>query len=217
MAVEDLTAYTKVDPGSKFTVASNTITYNNLGHGDEAYVYDDKGVNHFDGDYEHLLDIDMSPSSTDGSVVFPWLLANELGSWNTIFTGGYDMNTLQLYKSSDNIRFGLGEMSGSFFWDFYIDVVDTEYYLKFVRDESIGVHGTLYCYIYDDALRTNLVNTLSLALHEKADFKYIYGICASGSGGTIRNMWGTVSNLNLDPSIGNDSSAFFFFRGGSHE
>ncbi len=72
---------------------------------------------------------------------------------------------------------------------------DTDYYLKVTRDESEGTYGKLYCYIYSDSVRLTLVDTLTVTLTEKQDFRYQFG-SISHDGTTGGKAWsGTISNL----------------------
>jgi len=74
---------------------------------------------------------------------------------------------------------------------------NTDYYLTLKRDEAIGTYGTLYAYIYSDSARTTLVDTLTVTLTEKQDFRYLFGMISYDSA-TGNNAWsGTISNLVL--------------------
>ena len=55
MAIEDFSTYTETDPNSKIAVTSSKIDVSAIDRGDNAYVYDDKGSNFFDGDFEFLF------------------------------------------------------------------------------------------------------------------------------------------------------------------
>ena len=80
--------------------------------------------------------------------------------------------------------------------DSWLSTVNTDYYPKVKRDEAVGTYGTIYAYIYSDADRTSLSDTLSVALHEKRDFRYIYGINSLGADNNYV-CTGYVKNLDL--------------------
>lgn len=69
------------------------------------------------------------------------------------------------------------------------------YYLEIERDEGVGTFGTLYCRIYDDEARTNLVDTLSLTLRANQDLRYVYALNTYESGTSATGM---ATGLSLD-------------------
>jgi len=200
MAFEDFTTYVEVDPNNRYAVAANTITINDLSRDEVAYIVKDKGVDFFDGDYTHLIKYRTASSSVIISTVYAWLLANKVaGGWTidqTVPTLGSHSLELQEIGITANCILGERVAGGSFFKDQFSGVVNTQYYSKIVRDESIGTFGTLYCFIYTDPARTVLVDTLSVALHEKMDFRYIYA--ANSYDFTESKAYdGTIENLDL--------------------
>jgi hypothetical protein len=70
----------------------------------------------------------------------------------------------------------------------------TTYSIIIMRDDDAGTYGTLYAYIYNGS---TLVDTLSIALTESQDLRYMYAYSsyAVGSGGTTINQ--TVSSVYL--------------------
>jgi len=80
--------------------------------------------------------------------------------------------------------------------DEYAAAINTTYYNKVKRDEAIGDNGTLYMYIYSDAGRTNLLDTLSVALTSKVDFRYFYVAQNTDTGGADE-CYGWLENLDL--------------------
>ena len=45
-----------------------------------------------------------------------------------------------------------------------------QYWIKIKRDESVGINGTLYCYIYDEVGMSIPIGTLTLTLKTKEDY-----------------------------------------------
>lgn len=186
MALETLTTYTENDPSSVVTVAANQITVTAARKDAEYQVYKDKGAGHFSGDFTHTVALRYTQWGTYGPSGFCWALANEIVTANlnmsypVLFAGGFNWH----YTSSK--RLVLGETGAEwdseaeewnlvFYWDYYGNIsLNTWYYFTLERDETVGTYGTLYGRIYSDADRTNLVDTLVLALHAKEDFRYAY-------------------------------------------
>ncbi len=83
MANENFTTYTEVDPNSRITKTSTKVTWAALDRNETAYVYKDKGVDFFDGDFTHLLTVYMT-TLVNGSYVYAWALTNDLNSIRVI-------------------------------------------------------------------------------------------------------------------------------------
>jgi hypothetical protein len=197
MAIEDLTTYTEVDPNSKITVTAPKSAWAALPRNADAYVYKDKGAAHFGGNFEHLIDINVSSAQQDGFVVC-WTLANLVNDWKGIDDAGGDLLSVAPYSSSTTqIAIYLYEMvAGTFYYDATAALANGTYYLKIKRDESVGTYGTLYCYIYSNTARTTLLDTLVLTLHEKEDFRYLYAT-QSYNDNTTYQQTGYSQNLDL--------------------
>lgn len=202
MATEDLTTYTEVDPNSHITVITTRSTFANLDRNEDAYVYDDKGVGHFDGDYEHLIDVYLDSSDVDAHVIV-WGLANLVDDARGIDDAGGDEHLVRFTRSHAGYWLRMDEMYAGteYAGSAYGISLDTTYYLKIKRDESVGTYGTLYLYIYSDAARTNLLATQTLTLHEKEDFRYIYVTQALNTNNTPYRTSGYSENLDLQEVV----------------
>jgi len=203
MATEDFTTYTEVDPGSKITVTSSKVSWATLGHNQEAYVYKDKGVDYFDGDFEHLLTVDFS-DATNGGRIQHWVVANDLGGYVPLDDAGKSflcVSSRKVASPSPLWRLRIIEVdSGTEYASTEIGFPQNTLYLKVVRDESVGTYGTLYCYVYTDAARTTLEDTLSLTLHtSKKDYRYIYA-CQTTNNTAVygASEWHTGYTENLE-------------------
>lgn len=199
--MEDFTTYTEVDPGSDLTVTATKIDAVDMARGADTYVADDKGANHFDGDFEHLFEFYMD--SADKSSISPsvWAMANLADSAQDLFDGGNDSYKIAVFTPAiPNIS--LYEIDfPTLYFDTSVNLAyDTLYYVTVKRDESIGSFGQLQCFIYDDAGRTSLVDTLALTLHtDLKDFRWVYGTQNEGTGSG--EFTGFVQNLNLQEGI----------------
>ncbi len=200
--VENFEDYTEVDPNSRITVTATRCTFTALTPAEEAWVYLDKGVDHFDGDFEHLLTVKETAHNVTNNYVTVgvWGLANTIASvWDIASASGSCLAVWHYNNIGNDYRLYLVEIyEGVFAGDAYGDAVEgTVYYTKIKRDEAVGTYGTLYQYIYSDAARTNLLDTTSIALHtSKKDYRYIYGIQASDRDGTV-SLSGYCENLDL--------------------
>ena len=90
---EDFTTYTEVDPNGHIAITSaSLITCTLMARGESCYVYADKGVGHFAGDFTHLVDALVSArSSYSASMASFWGVGNAVGDVNTRQNGGDKM------------------------------------------------------------------------------------------------------------------------------
>ena len=198
MSFEDFTTYVEVDPNAHISVATNVITFTGLARNESAYVYKDAGVDHFNGDFTHLIDA-IYTSVTGTDVLGNWALGNDIGELFLLHSAG--KNALIVFRSeasgvnaNDYLRENDG---GTLYTSSYVDTLSPQNrYYKIKRDENVGTYGTIYLYIYSDAARTNLLSTLSIALHtSKKDYRYIYAVQSYNDG---KAGAGTGRNENLD-------------------
>jgi len=209
---EDLTTYTLF--GNHISRTADRVTWAGLLRNEDAYLYDDKDANHFDGDFEHLFkayweDPNDYPDS-EWAWVVTWALANLVDDWVGIVGANGDGLCISSYlKPNEGVKSTyLRELDGG---SEYSDtsaliVFDTIYYIEVERDESVGTYGTLYAYIctgnyYDDG--GSLVDSMSVALHtSKKDFRYIYAVQSYNSGPAYTyysNGW--LEFLNLQEPV----------------
>jgi len=205
---EDFTSYTEVDTGGFLSQTADRSSWTGMHLASDAYLYDDKGVNHFNGDFEHLVTA-MTNMTGDNCQVGFWMLANDLGNWYTLEDGA--KNALGIFFSryvSYSIGFGitLGELDDG---DGYVDrwtggTSGTVYYVTIKRDEDVGTYGTIYVYVYSDSDRTTLLDTLSLGLNSnKKDYRYIYGAMSNDwMGADNGQMTGYAEYLDLQETGG---------------
>jgi hypothetical protein len=200
MAIEDFSTYTETDPNSKIAVTSSKIDVSAIDRGDNAYVYDDKGSNFFDGDFEFLFEGYIDSATTNGYHAMACALANVN---NKVSTDTNDDQGIRMYREGSASRFLVQEQDGSNGYQTSTGdlSLDTLYYLTLERDEAVGTYGTLYLYTYSDSDRTTLEGSASVALHSsKKDFRYIYGWTNRGDGSG--SPWtGYVQDLDLQGSV----------------
>lgn len=202
MAFEDFSTYTEVDPNSKIGKGTRRITFTDIERNVLAYVNSDKGVNFFDGSFIHLITFNVSASSGN-EVISPWVMSNDIDGSFDLFNPANNFSAFKVRLENPQGVFsidlveidsgGNGWTSGS-----YTLTLGTTYYLKIVRDESVGTYGNLKCYIYDDAGRTNLLATLTITLHvSKKDFRYIFPLLSYEAGPGGFTSTGYTEDLEL--------------------
>lgn len=204
MAYEDFTTYTEFDEGSDITVDSATKvswlaleTRRNTG-----YVYKDKGVNHFNGDFTHKFEMQFSNVGDTAHVSY-WLLANAIGDFEALRVAGEDFYAFRLYDSTEELYLSIYE-NGSVTNDGWAPPgpqASTTYYIEIVRDDDGGANNTgrLTAYIrtgsHSGALQDTLV--VDCAAGEQNDFRYLYCASTRDSSGLPGGTTGFTQNLDI--------------------
>ena len=200
--LQDSADYTESDPAGRVTLSSaNVIAVTNLDDDEEAWVVIDMTADHFDGDFEFHTQINCESNNASGDTCGVWAVANTVDTLTDIdvASGDYlavywhDIPPASNYLVVEECNGGTVNSTVST----TIMSMATEYYLKIKRDESVGTYGTLYCYIYSDVTHETLVETLTLTLTQKQDFRYLYWMVAKESGGTGAAWSGTIQNFQI--------------------
>lgn len=196
MATIDFTTWTQVDPNSRISATAPKMSWAGIKKNETAYGYFDFGANFFDGDYEHLFKIYID-SDENGGYICLRCMSNALGDMRTLQLASEHLEMVTYHTSDPNRTLYLYEAQATNgYTDSYTPALDTPYYCKFKRDESVGTYGTIYLYIYSDFDRTNLLDTLSVALHgEKADYRYLMIPCSYNDSGVNGSNTGYIENL----------------------
>ncbi len=213
MAFEDFGTFTEEDPNSRIVVGTRRVEWTAIIRAEDAWVVKDKGVGFFDGDFVHYLTIRTTDLSATQSVatliVHCWAVATAVGSRQDIIDASeYVISvSLRINNSSGTPILELrvtevvaGDAGASESTSLAL-IEDTTYYLKIVRDESVGTFGTLYCYVYADAARTNLVGSKSLTLRGTTDFRYVYAMQSLGKVSTGFDHSGYSEDLEFLASL----------------
>ena len=217
MAVENYTTYSEYDASGLVTVAANTLAV--AGNNNTAFsVHKVFAAGHFSGDFEHVVAAALNKDSAANLAWCPfWGLSNETAesahSFKEIKAASGDCLYIAQYEDSDSrIWFRLSEIStGTEYEDYYRSgSYDTWYYCEIERDESTGTYGTLLCRIYSDESRTSLVDTLSVTLHEKEDFRTVYAV-SSYYNNSNRPYSQEIKNLDLqEAAAGTPNSTWYY-------
>jgi hypothetical protein len=193
--LQDYTGYTETDTASRLTVAANTLTIVTLDDDEDMRLYKDFTASYFDEDFEHTLKVNVT-LGTGAEACYVWALTNSVANpLGTLRTATTDMLAVEW---KDGVLY-LIEVETSEYTDYTTTLsLSTDYYLRIVRDEAVGTYGTLYCYIYTDREYCELVDTLTLTLHVKNDWQYLWGCGGVGNGGGSTSFSGTIVNLTRD-------------------
>jgi hypothetical protein len=191
--LEDYTGYTEVDGGSDITVGANLLTVSSMSRSVDSWVVSDKDAGHFSGDFTHLLRTQSQSASSAGGRAGVWAIANAVEEIITLL--GADAQVVR-WQNRTSLRV-IEANGGSTINDSSTSLsLDTNYYLTVDRDESEGTYGELTVEIDDSSDRASPVDTLSVTLTEKQDFRYIYGLASVNTGGS--QAWtGLVADLDL--------------------
>lgn len=193
MSVENFTTYTEVEEITDiFSVAANKIDFTDAMMDESSYVYKDFGVGYF-GDFTHLVTFYLS--STNLGSALCWHGYGQQNEITDFYSATGDaLITFMLGRTGFVYSIYCEEKEGGVNGDFdFFDIsVDTPYYL------TISRNGTVYqVLIYDDAGRTNLVDTLLMACITTA-FQYCmaaetYDMNVNAD----RRITGYIENLDL--------------------
>lgn len=194
--LEDFDTYSELDPGDDLVRSGNTVIITGLPRNVESRVWYDKGVGHFDGNFQH--EVDFSLNGQENGLCGVWMLANDLDEIGGLATNNKDALFIKTLIYAEYLRIQLYEYNNGTPQDDSNETLaeSTRYYLRLKRDEEVGDWGLLECFVYDDSGRTNLLFTLGLTLTEKQDFRYIYAVNSQDSSHTY-TISGDVSNLDL--------------------
>jgi len=197
---EDFTTYIEQDANYHIAATELEITFENLDCNEDAWVRKDFGIDFFSGNFAHQLMV-KATGHDDAGMAGVWAMTNILDDLKGIEDASGDfLSLIMLYDTGASAyKLRLRECdSGTLYDDDYTIAVDTEYYLTIHRDETVGSFGTLYCYVYSDAERTDLIDTLAIALHtSKKDFRYLFGVNSYNSAAAVQKLSGVVSYLKI--------------------
>jgi hypothetical protein len=222
MTLEDFTTFTTVDLGDSTIVGTTTSTNISAclhNDADNFYTYLDKGANYYNGDFLFRFKLIISLGSNPHHGVYPqdggrnqfWALANMLGDRQDIINSSENELCLQFYPGqtpSYPMTIALQEIyGGTSYMDTSITIGAATHYISVIRDESVGSYGTAYIYIcagnYYGESGSSTTDILTLTLHGKIDFRYLYALqnWNRTSGFWNYYCWATVNTLEYTPSI----------------
>jgi len=206
MALEDFTTYDETDEDGDITVSANNIDVSSMQRIADSHVSSDKGVDHFNGDFEFIEEVIIASATALSAEIEFCGVANSQESLIDIFNASGNLQTAQVLNSGSETvpSFAAIEIdAGDFENGSQINASeDTQYYCEFERDESVGSFGDLEIRVYDDVGRTSLVGTSTQTLRTaKRDFRYVYALQSKNSGTSAMVWTGDVDNLDLQEAV----------------
>lgn len=194
---QDDSDFTEYDvKGTTLTLTDwDTVTVSDLDHDEATYLIRDMGTGYFGGDFEFHVHINTTSITSPGEV-FVWALSNTDDTPGAIDTASGDY--IGVYYNAYYLWIERCDGGALTAYQITTDLaLATDYYLKIVRDESVGTYGTLYCYIYTDPEMSTLYASGSLALGDWDDWRYLYWMAGSerGLGGSAWS--GTIEELRI--------------------
>ena len=199
MAIEDFTTYTEVDPETKVTVAAAKITSGGLEKDDgETYVYDDKGALHF-GNFTHLYELKVVVCASDGPYLISWGVANTIDGFSDWNTNDDQVLCIESsYKGSANLTYVRIWNTEAGTNDITSDLTrNVKYYLKVLRDGT-----SITAYVYDDAPRTNLIDSVTVGITVGRSYRYVFPLNKSSNADTTD----TGAEIALPNAVLNDQT-----------
>ena len=185
MANEDFTTWTEVDTQSELTVTKSRITWADLGWQAVGNVHKDFGEGWKTGDLTILFTVYCS---TVDSILMETQLMN-LQSTTTMGESNFDIVLFEEPPSVAGFTLGLIN-TGGVAYDQSIDLsLSTPYYCTLTR-----VANVVTIVFYDDAARTNTVDTISIDPGNKVTIRHLYlvnseNVTADGDGdGYLENL-----------------------------
>ena len=202
-AIENFGGWIETDPNSRITVTSSRVTWTNLTRDEDAYVYKDKGVDYFSGNFEVQFTHRSTGYAWEGTLATNiWSLTNlvddmlgidEANGDALLVYVGNSLGDGKPYFVLQEFDAGSPYSSGTYAGEF-----NTDYYFTIKRNEAVGAYGTVYCYIYSDSARTNLLSTLSKGLHSsRKDYRYIYTLQSWDTNESVIKHSGYNENVEI--------------------
>ena len=201
MGYENFTTYTEVDPGNDITVDSATkVSWVDFRtRVDTAYLYKDKGLNHFNGDFNHKFEIqDVAGYRSLGC---HWALTKSVKDYEAIVVANEDGLFFFNYNDSYNLYLRIVE-NGSLLSDVWAgNLASTTYFIEIVRDDDGGANNTgrLTAYIRTGSHTGVLKDTLVIdsSAGEQNDFQYVFAVTSADNNDNLNTSDGYTENLDI--------------------
>lgn len=195
MPLEDYTTYTEVDDDGCITVVGPyEIQAVGLPRANNNFVVADKSAEHFEGDFEHLLQTKVTAGDHGLSMGFVWGVSDTVDDYG----GWVEGETFHWYWDpyGNGPQFRLNSKGGVSV-DSIPLLVNTDYWLRVTR---VGTDVTVY--VYSDAEREVLVDDFSVVAAGGAiPYRYIYAVCNWDTGQVWRTIDFEVCELDLKEAM----------------
>jgi len=138
---QDFTTWTDVDPNTRHTTTAGKVS-GTIPENEDSYVYNDFGLDHFEGDYEHRFECAMTAGGTgiDGVNVGMWTMATDIDDFaNSADAAGVHANHHSVSGRRWHLKHresGVNQDNDNTAWTV---VQDTVYYVTMTRTGSTVV------------------------------------------------------------------------------
>jgi len=201
--MEDLTAYTEVDPNARMTVTSskaNIVAADRKN--DRVQLYKDFGVDSIN-DFRINFDVYINSSSETNGAIYCCCMTGAVVDWGSVSETDCIIQLEERPDSEGRISI---QRAADIGMDYTLVDLNTVYYCTLYRKKY---SDTVYLYIYSDELRTTLVDSLSVSgCGETTLYRYFMAIsCLYGVSGAYE-FTGYVQNIQWVP-IGGGGAIMF--------
>jgi hypothetical protein len=208
MAYEDFTTFTESDEGNDVTIDSATkVSWVNLYVNQQtAYLYKDKGVDHFSGDFTHKFELYFSELGYFHTLTH-WMLANIVGDLKELVDASEDgccIYALNDFWDNEDLKLAVVENGGQTVdtWAAPGPQLSTLYFIEIVRDDNGGANNTgrYTAYIRTGSHTGVLQDTLVVdsSAGEQNDFRYLYALATYDNADNWEVSDGYTQNLDID-------------------
>lgn len=201
MGYLDFTTLTETDPNNRLTVDTNILTVASVNGTDgETKLVKDYGSGYWSDSWEFAMKVNATTLANNSLTAFCCLSDADDSIYDMYFG---DSGNCQFVGFRDNSQYiVLREHNGnSGAEDSFVCSLGTDYWIRFIRDDTVSSYGILRVYIYSDEDMTTLEDTLSLTLTEsKKDFQFLFPFNLWNNGTSASQSY-TLEDLNLQEDV----------------
>lgn len=185
--LENFTTYTEVDTDGVIAVSAGRVVEGGMTRNMHDYIYADKGVNHFSGDFSHLFTFKSAKKESTNGLVILYGFTNTVGSTDT-----WAAHSIFMYIDDDpTVAFYLAIVGGT--WSPSLALTaETVFYCI---GDRIGTSFRVR--VYSDAARTTLVGSRNVTDATPISARYIYPMSSYYTGHVIPINGVYLENLDL--------------------
>lgn len=185
--LQDFTSYTEQDANNKLTVTALKLTGVDVDWDEDVYCYRNFGASHFNA-FKIEFELYMSSATLVNGLGACGLsnTVDDFSQWGTTAVSA----SIRDSAGTPNILLYRGAGIAS---DSYTCATNTLYYCTLLRAAAAD---TIYLFIYSDASRTTLLDTLSVAGFGTATrYQYLFGFVNFNNASTGRDWDGYIQNM----------------------
>lgn len=209
MTYENFLDYTEEDPNNHIAYTAYHID-STVKRNEDAYLYDDKGVDHFT-DFTHTIDVKGQDPYASAWCAF-WVLSNGVDDITGLRNADITHIALNFYEmlAGQDRQIHLSEQHSGFLGTLYSVSLtpNTWYYLKIVKlgtSLKIGIYSTSALRDVGDGTDGDIDN-LSWTLQANHNFRYVFAVNTHNDGKTFASDI-DIENLDLQEVVAKPSGS----------